>query len=252
MLTTKATNNKKAFKDIVLLKFLLELKMFGALSAVGKQSILDLLSDAHARENSGGELRKRRRKDPNAPKGAKTSFLFFSIEKRETLVKAGMNRKESLGECSRIWKGMSDEEKAPYNRLSDEDRLRYNTEMESRLTPTDLKNLSEKLEMDLLAITNDRITAEIERKMDIEQGNEALKGNESIVNLSYHRIPDAMFTRKAYLSDEMEEAEGQINQVLKALAHAAHCSNNVRRAAHKMAQKECEGLDKLKNLKFGE
>jgi non-histone chromosomal protein 6 len=200
---------------------------------------------------NGGEKRnKRRRRNPNAPKGVKSAYLFFSLffyqEMRNVKGNVpGMNHKDALKEISSIWSSMSEEDREPYIRLSNQDKLRYKKEMESRLTPADLERLLKRLKKDLAAIKNEFITPEIERKMDIELGNGPLKGNESIMLLPYHRVPEAMHTRGVETRvemEQMEEAKIHVNQVLKELAQAAHSCNKVREMAQKMAQRECEGL----------
>tara|TARA_B100000674_G_C37879030_1_gene933385 strand:+ start:1044 stop:1472 length:429 start_codon:yes stop_codon:yes gene_type:complete len=72
------------------------------------------------------------KKDPNKPKKAKTSYMFFTNEKRKDVqdkypeLKMGDISKK-LGE---LWKEISEEDKEKYRELSDHDRNRYEEELE--------------------------------------------------------------------------------------------------------------------------
>lgn len=67
------------------------------------------------------------KKDPNAPKKAKTSYMYFCDDRRAAL-KAD-NPKASVGEMSKImgaeWKELSAEEKKPYEDKAAADKSRY-------------------------------------------------------------------------------------------------------------------------------
>lgn len=75
-----------------------------------------------------------KKKDPNAPKGARTAFVFFSTENRPMLMKEG-EAKLSLTDASKklgeMWKAMSEADKEKYNEMAKEDKVRYNNEMEA-------------------------------------------------------------------------------------------------------------------------
>jgi hypothetical protein len=81
----------------------------------------------------GGKGSGRRKKDPNAPKRGKTSYLFFCEAKRE-VVKADnpdMNAKQVTSELGVGWNALkesSPKEVAKYVKLADEDKLRYENE----------------------------------------------------------------------------------------------------------------------------
>ena len=90
------------------------------------------------------KMRKKRKqkKAPEAPKKALTAYIFFSKEMRPR-IKATMDpetkvwfrncRDEQTTEIVRIiaekWSAMTDEEKAPYRKLAEDDKVRYNQEI---------------------------------------------------------------------------------------------------------------------------
>jgi len=81
---------------------------------------------------------KKQKRDANAPKGAKSAWLYFMDAKREE-VKAA-NPTFALGDISKrlgeMWKAMSSEDKQPFEEQARADRERYKEEMEEyKLTP---------------------------------------------------------------------------------------------------------------------
>ena len=75
--------------------------------------------------------------DPNAPKGVKSSYLFFCDDARKQVKEeqpdlAPNDVSRKMGD---MWRKMTDEDKEPYKRQAEADKTRYATEMESyRLT----------------------------------------------------------------------------------------------------------------------
>ena len=71
------------------------------------------------------------KKDPNAPKGAKTAFLFFSAENREKLKKESPDM--SFGEVGKalgeMWKTIDSDGKAKYEEMAKKDKERHKKEM---------------------------------------------------------------------------------------------------------------------------
>lgn len=72
------------------------------------------------------------KKDPNQPKRSKTSYMFFCEENRAAVLKKNPTAK--LGDVSKIlgnqWKALSDKKKAKFVKLADEDKVRYEGDME--------------------------------------------------------------------------------------------------------------------------
>ena len=72
------------------------------------------------------------KKDPNQPKRSKTSYMFFCEENRATVLKKNPTAK--LGDVSKIlgnqWKALSDKKKAKFVKMAEEDKVRYESDME--------------------------------------------------------------------------------------------------------------------------
>ena len=72
-------------------------------------------------------------KPPYKPKRAMVAFMFFSIEQRPAVQKS--NKNMGIAEISKVlgakWRGMSDAEKAPYEKKAQADKIRYEKEMKT-------------------------------------------------------------------------------------------------------------------------
>jgi len=75
---------------------------------------------------------KRAKKDPNAPKRAKSSYMYFMEVNRERI--KNENPGASFGEIGKLvgaqWKAMSDNEKKKYEDMANTDKTRYKNEMQ--------------------------------------------------------------------------------------------------------------------------
>ncbi|GMI02367.1 hypothetical protein TrLO_g14125 [Triparma laevis f. longispina] len=94
----------------------------------------DDLSDAPTPKGKKSPTKKKAaKKDPNAPKNAKGSYMFFSTAKRAEI--KAENPDISFGELSKktgeVWKSLSVEDKQPFEDLAAEDKERYNKETEA-------------------------------------------------------------------------------------------------------------------------
>lgn len=76
--------------------------------------------------------RRAEKHDPDAPKRARTGFMFFSNERRDAVVKEHPELRSRVKEVARLlgaeWKSLSQERLAHYKSLADADRKRYETE----------------------------------------------------------------------------------------------------------------------------
>ena len=74
--------------------------------------------------------KKKKKKDPNAPKNARTSYLFFCNEVRERLKveQPELAITEVGKEAGKLWKELSPSKKAKYEAMAAEDKLRYERE----------------------------------------------------------------------------------------------------------------------------
>ncbi|CAI7782391.1 unnamed protein product [Closterium sp. NIES-54] len=86
----------------------------------------------------GKEKGGKKKKDPNAPKRPLAPYMFYCKEQRE-VVKSN-NPDVSFGELGKIlgaqWKELDDKEKRPYMKMAEDDKKRYQDEIES-LEPAD-------------------------------------------------------------------------------------------------------------------
>jgi len=73
----------------------------------------------------------KRKKDPEAPKKWKTSYIFFCAAQRELLKNQDVKFKatEITAKLAEMWKHLSDREKVKYEELSKQDKERYIKEM---------------------------------------------------------------------------------------------------------------------------
>jgi hypothetical protein len=82
---------------------------------------------------SSGGAKAKKVKDPNAPKKGMSAFMLFSNDQRNK-IKAD-NPELSFGEIGRkvgeAWKALSDKQKQVYVKKSEEDKKRYESEMET-------------------------------------------------------------------------------------------------------------------------
>jgi hypothetical protein len=74
---------------------------------------------------------KKAKKDAGAPKGAKSSYIFFCIEERVKIKEEddSLKNTEIIKLMGKRWKKLSDEEKEHYVEMAAEDRDRYKQEM---------------------------------------------------------------------------------------------------------------------------
>jgi hypothetical protein len=75
-------------------------------------------------------------KDPNAPKKGLTPYFQFMGEYRSTYVADNPTEspKEVVSGLAAIWRQMSDDQKAPYVEMANQDAMRYNNEMDNHLS----------------------------------------------------------------------------------------------------------------------
>lgn len=81
------------------------------------------------------------KKDPNAPKRGKSSYIFFCVDKRQTVIDANpeMAAKEIIKELGSMWQNLNEKEKQRYVDQSVQDKKRYEREMETYVPPENLK-----------------------------------------------------------------------------------------------------------------
>ena len=92
--------------------------------------------------------KKKEKKDKNAPKGAKTAYILFCADERPKVKEEepGMDSKKIAAELGKRWKELKDddEEKVKeYQRMAEEDKVRFKTEMENYV-PGEVEEVKEK------------------------------------------------------------------------------------------------------------
>jgi len=87
------------------------------------------------------EVKKKRRvkakKDPNAPKRAKSAYLFFGSDKRAEINanNPGQSVVDTMKQIGSMWRDLRDKDKIPYQEMADEDKVRYEDEMKDYEVP---------------------------------------------------------------------------------------------------------------------
>ena len=80
----------------------------------------------------GPKLKIKAPKDPNKPKRAKTSYLYFCEEMRPGVKNKHPELKMGgiMKELGKMWQELPEDKKEKYNKLYEDDKLRYEEEME--------------------------------------------------------------------------------------------------------------------------
>lgn len=75
-------------------------------------------------------VKRRRKKIPETPRQPQTAYNLMYMSKRaEILATYQMSHNECSALCGRMWRQMSEQEREPYHRMAEEDKLRYEFEM---------------------------------------------------------------------------------------------------------------------------
>ena len=78
--------------------------------------------------------KKKKEKDPNAPKRAKSGYLFFCAAMRPQLKEAGVPGKDVMSKIGVMWIEPT-LDKGPYNEMATADKIRYAAEMKAYVAP---------------------------------------------------------------------------------------------------------------------
>ncbi|KAK1936525.1 high mobility group protein-like protein NHP1 [Babesia divergens] len=75
---------------------------------------------------------KKAKKDPNAPKRALSSYMFFAKEKRSEIIAKNPELAKDVAAVGKMigsaWNALDEAKKAPFEKLAAEDRARYEKE----------------------------------------------------------------------------------------------------------------------------
>eukprot|EP00041_Stephanoeca_diplocostata_P000449 m.14805 g.14805 ORF g.14805 m.14805 type:complete len:555 (-) comp10534_c0_seq2:457-2121(-) len=75
--------------------------------------------------------KKRKNQDPNRPRRAMSSFLYYARQKRPELIKTGLTFVDAQRRMAEEWKAMSKEERQPFEDIAEMERQRYKEQMET-------------------------------------------------------------------------------------------------------------------------
>ena len=80
-------------------------------------------------------------KDPNAPKKARSAWIYYMDDTRPKLKEDEEHSDKSMTELttvmSHMWKDCSNKDKAPFKKMAEEDKVRYEKDMEGYTSQTD-------------------------------------------------------------------------------------------------------------------
>lgn len=94
----------------------------------------DTIKDVISKLTSTNKSQRRKKlKDPNAPKRPRSAYIFYCQENRSNL--SDMDNKSILKELGKRWKTLTDKEKTPYVKMNEDDKVRYEREMETYTPP---------------------------------------------------------------------------------------------------------------------
>lgn len=79
----------------------------------------------------------KRKKDPNAPKHPSSSYIFYFNSERGKVLKAhpDMSVTDVSKEVGKRWRALKESQKTKFKKIADEDKLRYQKEMENYTPP---------------------------------------------------------------------------------------------------------------------
>uniref|UniRef100_A0A1I7ZYX9 FACT complex subunit SSRP1 n=1 Tax=Steinernema glaseri TaxID=37863 RepID=A0A1I7ZYX9_9BILA len=77
----------------------------------------------------GDEKKRKKKKDPNAPKKAMTAYFLWLNDNRPNIRKEGDTVTDTAKRAGTMWKELSAEDRAPYEKQAQEDKRRYEREM---------------------------------------------------------------------------------------------------------------------------
>lgn len=122
---------------------------FEEAAKVSKEEYEEKIKTYVPKEGVKAERKKRAKKDKNAPKGAKSAWVFFCEAERKKIAKEKkkLTGKEVMAELSARWKDVKGTKKAKkYEEMAKKDKKRYEEEMEDYTPPEDSEGEEEEEE----------------------------------------------------------------------------------------------------------
>jgi len=111
----------------------------------GDATVTELITELESEIGSGAAVvapgkkvvklvKKKKKKDPNAPKNGKSAYLCFCGATRPQLKEAGVTGKDIMVKLGVMWNEPT-LDKGPYNEMAAADKVRYAAEMAAYVAP---------------------------------------------------------------------------------------------------------------------
>jgi len=161
-------------------------------SSLKKAEVSSIMESWKSRKEDITELfsvktSKKKQKDPNQPKKAKTAYLFFSAEKRGEVKKNNpdLSNKEIMTELGQMWSSLSKEDKKEFEEKATEDKERYAREYEEYSSSPDFEGVKrEKKAPKQKKARNAYVIYCQEMRNQVKADNPEMKGKEISSELS--------------------------------------------------------------------
>ena len=99
------------------------------LNNVPREELIQAIRDLGGNTKTQKPKKAKKVRDPDAPKRARNAYMVFLAEKRESIKESGYKGKDVATEAGKLWKALSEQEKAPYEEISDAEKKRYAEQM---------------------------------------------------------------------------------------------------------------------------
>ena len=99
------------------------------LNNVPREELIQAIRDLGGNTKTQKPKKAKKVRYPDAPKRARNAYMVFLAEKRSEIKESGYKGKDVATEAGKLWKALSDDEKAPYEEISDAEKKRYAEQM---------------------------------------------------------------------------------------------------------------------------
>jgi len=152
------------------------------------------------KRKSPGE--KKEKKDPNAPKGAKTAYMFFQQEKRAALKEQKVDNDTIKEEIKKGWERLKEKKKtAKYDELAKQDKERYKEEL------AQYEKIHGKIEKKPRGKKGKKSDDESDSKSDESKAEEEDTEDEEEAEEKSEKVTKGKKEKKGKKSDEEEEED---------------------------------------------
>ena len=169
-------------------------------------------------EKKDEKKKTKKKKADGEPKKGKSAYIFFCADERPIIKEEhpDMPAKEILAKLGARWKALDDEDKEKYNKLSSDDKIRYQEEMKNYVPKED----EEPKEKKKAAPKKQRKEKEQVLVID-EEDEEEKKSNEDIVKEIVDNFEGDTVTKKA-INEELKKrgveiGKDELNEIIAKL-----------------------------------